>query len=157
MGLLDELRLRVGAMPFPHRRAEYLNGNDPEAFYGIGAPDEPGEIPLPIVAMTVKATVANDERAGVRIDVACPAPSIPDADTLALTNLQPPTPSGTATIDGDKVRYIPDPGFVGTATSARGSEGRVLTGKPSLVRLQVSVTSGFVGCSHRDRRPSGSR
>jgi len=68
----------------------------------------------PPVASDDMATVAEDAGGGVRIDV-LRNDTDPEDDALTITDVTAPS-NGTATIDGNRVRYTPAPDFNGTDT-----------------------------------------
>lgn len=150
-GLLDEVRLRASRLPAAWLAAERANQAQPDAFYGAGPEDAPGDARPGAVAVPLSAST----RAGTHVDVDVLAAAVVSAGALAPTLASVGQPlHGTATVIAGKVRYTPTAGYVGADSFAYAI---VSGGKASQGRVSVAVAPGVPatggGTAPRERWP----
>ncbi len=136
-GLLDEVRLRAAVMTAAHIATEDFSLLDPEAFFGIGSFDafddqNRGPVAVPDFASTAQNTP-------VLIDAAANDHD-PEGQPRTLVSVEAPTPSGTAVIDTNRIRYTPAAGFSGAAALRYTVRDAGAPQKTSVGKVRVEVT-----------------
>lgn len=109
-GLIDEVRLKGAVITDGQLQSQQINYTDPDGFYGMGAEDlatVANESPVAIPIIT------NTNAAFVDVDVLAACFNPGNCGVITISFVGTPTPSGTAAILNNKIRYTKVTGFVG--------------------------------------------
>ena len=113
-GLIDEVRIRAGALPAAWIALEQANLAQPQICYGLGGEDAAGDTDQAPVALPVTAKIA----AGSYVDLDPLATAYdPDGGPISLVAVDNPA-HGKATIVDGRLRYTPRTDFIGSDSFA---------------------------------------